>query len=424
MNGLALFSGAGGLELGLRLALGHSYRCVCYVEREAYAAATLVARMEDAALDQAPVWDDVTTFDGRPWRGSVGLVSGGFPCQDISQAGRKEGIQKGNRSGLWFEFARIISEVGPRLVFVENVSALALRGLDVVLGTLADLGFDAEWTTLSAAEMGAPHRRERLFILAHAPDGRRRELRQSPGQRRGQLNGSAQDLAYADHGPRSAQPRLEQGQRPGRVGGHGEAVADSPRISGGKRPGRERILEDDSGVADAERSERRAHAVGGGDPPEGLYEEREATGRTGERCKSLAHTEMRNGGGQFKARGERSGRAGSAGGGADLGDAVQPRSQGSGSPEQEGETVFGAPSLFPPGPGDFHEWGRVVADGSGDFLAPSIKPGLRLLADGVALVVDQSRADQLRLCGNGVVPLVAAAAFRILARRLGVEIHF
>jgi hypothetical protein len=140
---LSLFSGGGGLDLGIELAVPGS-RAVVYVEREAYAAAALVARMEEKALVPAPVWDDVTTFDGRAWRGVVDCVAGGFPCQDISNAGKREGIE-GERSGLWTHFARIIGEVGPQLVFVENVGALVVRGLDVVLGDLAALGFDAEW---------------------------------------------------------------------------------------------------------------------------------------------------------------------------------------------------------------------------------------------------------------------------------------
>jgi DNA (cytosine-5)-methyltransferase 1 len=164
VNGVALFAGIGGLELGLRLAIP-GYRTVCYVERDAYAAATLVARMEEKVMDPAPIWDDVSTFDGRPWRGRVDLISGGFPCQDISQAGRGEGIG-GARSGLWGQFARLVDEMGPELVFVENVAALASRGLDRVLGDLASLGFDAEWDCFSAAGVGAPHLRRRLFILA------------------------------------------------------------------------------------------------------------------------------------------------------------------------------------------------------------------------------------------------------------------
>lgn len=123
--------------------------------------------MADQSLDSAPVWDDVVTFDGLPWRGSVDLVVGGFPCQDLSVAGKRAGLD-GGRSGLWREYRRIVKEVHPRYVFVENVSALVSRGLDRVLSDLADLGFDAEWGVFSAAEVGAPHLRKRLFLLAHS----------------------------------------------------------------------------------------------------------------------------------------------------------------------------------------------------------------------------------------------------------------
>ena len=164
MNGLALFAGIGGLELGLKLAIP-GFLVICHVERDAYAAATLVARMEDAALEDAPIWDDIVTFDGKPWRGKVDVISGGFPCTDISVAGRGDGIE-GEHSGLWSEYARIIREVRPRLAFIENVPALTSRGLDRVLCDLAELGFDAEWDVFSAAGIGAPHLRRRIFILA------------------------------------------------------------------------------------------------------------------------------------------------------------------------------------------------------------------------------------------------------------------
>lgn len=113
---LALFAGAGGGILAGQL-LG--WRCVCAVELNAYAASVLVQRQNDRLLPPFPVWDDVRTFDGRPWRGIVDVVSGGFPCQDISAAGKGAGID-GQRSGLWTEFARIIGEVRPRYAFVEN----------------------------------------------------------------------------------------------------------------------------------------------------------------------------------------------------------------------------------------------------------------------------------------------------------------
>jgi len=165
LSAISLFAGGGGLDLGLERA--GIARTVCRVEHEAYACAVLAARAQDGSLDDAPIWSDVATFDGKPWRGVVDLVAGGFPCQDISSAGKGAGIIEGARSGLWREFARIIREVEPRYVFVENVSALIVRGLDVVLGDLAAMGFDAEWGVFRASDVGAPHRRERVFILAH-----------------------------------------------------------------------------------------------------------------------------------------------------------------------------------------------------------------------------------------------------------------
>jgi DNA (cytosine-5)-methyltransferase 1 len=169
MNELALFAGAGGGILGGHL-LG--WRTVCAVERDAYAASVLVARQNDGCLAPFPIWDDVRTFDGRPWRGVVDVVSGGFPCQDISSAGKGAGIE-GERSGLWSEMARIIGEVRPRFAFMENSPMLAVRGLGRVIGDLAEMGYDARWGCVSAADaifaLGDPatyHGRERIWIAA------------------------------------------------------------------------------------------------------------------------------------------------------------------------------------------------------------------------------------------------------------------
>ncbi|KAF3997516.1 DNA cytosine methyltransferase [Glaciimonas immobilis] len=161
---LALFAGAGGGILGGHL-LG--WRTVCAVEYNAYARSVLLARQNDGTLSPFPVWDDVRTFDGKPWRGRVDVVSGGFPCQDISAAGKGAGLE-GERSGLWSEFARIIREVQPRRVFVENSPMLTSRGLGKVLGDLAEMGFDAKWGVLGPGGFGAVHRRERIWILADA----------------------------------------------------------------------------------------------------------------------------------------------------------------------------------------------------------------------------------------------------------------
>lgn len=162
MRELALFAGAGGGILGGKL-LG--WRTVCAVEVNPYCRSVLLARQRDGMLDPFPIWDDVRTFDGTRWRGHVDVVSGGFPCQDISTAGKGAGID-GERSGLWGEMARIICEVRPRHAFVENSPALTSRGLHRVLGDLAEMGFDAEWGVLGADDCGAPHQRKRIWILA------------------------------------------------------------------------------------------------------------------------------------------------------------------------------------------------------------------------------------------------------------------
>ena len=166
---LALFAGAGGGILGGKL-LG--WRTVCAVEFDPYARDVLVARQNDESLEPFPIWDDVRTFDGRPWRGAVDVVSGGFPCQDISCAGKGAGME-GARSGLWREMARIVGEVRPRYVFVENSPVLTSRGLGVVLGDLAEMGFDARWGVVGADDAGAPHRRKRIWVLACHPHGDR-----------------------------------------------------------------------------------------------------------------------------------------------------------------------------------------------------------------------------------------------------------
>jgi DNA (cytosine-5)-methyltransferase 1 len=162
LNELALFAGAGGGILGGKL-LG--WRTVCAVEWEPYAACVLAARQNDKVLPPFPIWDDVQTFDGKPWRGIVDVISGGFPCQDISAAGKGAGIE-GERSGMWREMARIIREVEPRFVFVENSPMLTSRGLGVVLGDLASMGFNAAWGVLGAADVGANHQRDRIWIVA------------------------------------------------------------------------------------------------------------------------------------------------------------------------------------------------------------------------------------------------------------------
>jgi DNA (cytosine-5)-methyltransferase 1 len=187
MNELALFAGAGGGILGGHL-LG--WRTVCAVEWEAYPACVLAARQNDGLLPPFPIWDDVQTFDGKPWRGIVDVVSGGFPCQDISAAGKGGGIES-ERSGMWKQMARIIGEVRPQYAFVENSPMLTTRGLGTVLSDLAQMGFNAEWGVLSAEDVGANHLRERMWVVAkntntrceHGKQGNASKLASNTAQR-------------------------------------------------------------------------------------------------------------------------------------------------------------------------------------------------------------------------------------------------
>ena len=177
----SLFSGIGGIELGLERSSNEyaRFKTVWQVEIDDYARRVLEKHWPDVRR-----WDDVRTFPAEPvdeW--GCDLICGGFPCQDISYAGKGAGLS-GERSGLWYEFARVVSVVRPRYVLVENVAALLTRGLGDVLGTLASLGYDAEWSVVSACSLGAPHTRERLFIVAYPNDSQIRTHRRKMGRDR------------------------------------------------------------------------------------------------------------------------------------------------------------------------------------------------------------------------------------------------
>ena len=168
MNELHLFAGAGGGILGGML-LGHT--CVCAVEIEPYCREVLLQRQRDGILPRFPIWDDVRTFDGKPWRGIAEVVCGGFPCTDISAANHNgKGVDEGEHSGLWREMARIICEVRPAKVLVENSPMLTNRGLGSVMGDLAAMGYDARWGVLGACNAGLLHKRERIWIAANTAD--------------------------------------------------------------------------------------------------------------------------------------------------------------------------------------------------------------------------------------------------------------
>ena len=173
---LSLFSGYGGYSLGLRLA-GIRTRTICYVEKDPYAQQILQQRFGDEppTLDPAPIWDDIKTFDPRPWRGHVDIVTAGFPCQPHSKAGDRK-IAKGldDSRNLWPETLECIRLVGCEYLMLENVAEiLAGNGgrqayACTVLGDIAALGFsDIRWGIYSAADAGCPHLRRRFWVLAH-----------------------------------------------------------------------------------------------------------------------------------------------------------------------------------------------------------------------------------------------------------------
>ena len=178
MKEMHLFAGIGGGILG-GILLGHDP--VCAVEIDEYCLKVLKQRTLDGVFpNDLHLHGDIRTLDGSAWKGSVDVVCGGFPCQDLSIAWSGDGIH-GKRSGLFFELIRVVCEVEPEWVFLENVPALTGRGLDTVLGGLAQIGFDAAWTMLSGSACGANHTRNRIWILAHSNrTGFREQRRTSP----------------------------------------------------------------------------------------------------------------------------------------------------------------------------------------------------------------------------------------------------
>lgn len=339
-----LFAGVGMLGEGLRAGLGYlgiQNRTVCYVEREAYAAAVLAARIQEGSLDAAPIWSDVTTFNARRWAGAVDCVVAGFPCQDLSVAGLRAGLD-GARSGLFFEVLRIARDCGAEWLFLENVAGIATataaavdeaegaleeRAAARVVGELADFGWDAEWVTIPASDVGASHGRDRWFCLAKMADtqGRGGRIRQRP-------------------------------EHPG-TGGTMESRHDVGAHRGGH--GAEKVRRGEPAQSDCS-------LANAGQPGLSLTQQPDAK-RPWRRSKGGATAELCR-----------------------------------------------AP-LFAPGPAD-QAWAEIIR--RRPHLAPALESGFRGVADGVAHRMDDSRAQRLKCCGNGVVAAQAAAAFVELYRRL------
>ena len=360
---LSICAGGGGLDLGFELAFPGA-RAVAYVEREAFAAGHLVAAMRAGLVAPAPVWSDARTLDGRAWRGGVDCVIGGIPCQPHSVAGKRLG--RDDERDLWGAFRRIIVQSGAWGCVVENVPGmLSSGGAERVWRDLHRLGFAVEAGLFSAEEVGASHGRERLFVLG-IHRGRMAAADRAGFEKRRRPVAIRPQHAAAECGERAmgdaARKRWREGWpepsvRRGRdaAAGHGGAMANADVAEFRREPsaGEFALLQPHDGPGGVDLGD----ALGGG-------------------CDGWTHDPL----------GPALGRGADQGAGADI----------------------GARPIFPPGPGDVAGWRRVIA------AAPEFEPAVCRVADGLAAGLDEARVDQLRLLGNGVVPLAAGYALRAL----------
>ena len=264
MNGMDLFAGSGIGSLALKNIIP-DYKTVCYVEWEAYCQAILISRIKDGLLDDAPIWDDVRTFDGKQWRGKVDIVYGGFPCQPFSVAGKNKGAE--DERNMWPDTLRIISEVRPRFALLENVPNLLIHEyIRQIFGDLAKIGYDCEWDIISAASVGAPHKRNRIWCLAWDSSIRKWDKGQVGKISKGQEANSARGghlLANSVSSRESQSQGIEPDKRR-RVSNSRETMADtsSKGLSGPTQPGLQSIQEQKSSFSWSE--SRRGNSTKGG----------------------------------------------------------------------------------------------------------------------------------------------------------------
>ena len=420
------------MDLGVSIAEPEA-KTVCFVEWEYNAAAAIVAGMRAGYLHPAPVWDNVLTFDGTHWRGIVDTIIAGYPCQPFSAAGKRDG--ENDERHLWPDIARIIQEVRPRLVFLENVAGHVSLGLDTVLRDLRRMGYKVAAGIFSAAETGATHKRERVFILAYC-ESFSRELHAGQG-REGKgaaiIGGGGAGLAHGsgrqrapDGGPGNAGP--EGGREPSRrregLADPGDGQLSQPRRRSERRDGAgstspKRGLGDASGEPDGVRNR----------PGSVECEGHETTGtrptKAGQESRNAISSMVDPGGAGLEGREQ------------------HPSHRNSDGPGAHGPTAQpGRPWLptAPPRPNEYDGWSEVmrvapdlapavsirdvkrICDRAAQMVAEGImeeaeaEPVVRRMVDGMA-----QRSRSLKLYGNGVHPLAAAYAFRTLGYALGLR---
>jgi DNA (cytosine-5)-methyltransferase 1 len=442
--GLGLCAGAHGLELGIELALP-GYRTVCVVERETACSGRLAARVQEGSVSEFAQWDDITTFDGKPWRGVIHIISAGFPCQPFSVAGKRKGT--GDVRWIWPDIARIIGEVDPEAVFLENVPGLlnepgcdfdrwdmeasatdSTGGMATVLRDLDGLGFHVEWESIRASDVGAAHGRKRVFILGVAHSGCSGggwpakssifDRGRSPDHDWGAGGALEHSRCFeserdpqagweAESGTQLRSGALEDSTLAGqsgferkneRSGGRGIREAGNPLADPRDRQLQEPWRGSEAGAGARPAGAHVAEPAGAGSPvgrnPEDIRQ-RETTKRTGS---ELGNPE--------------------SGGWGERRQSPQCLGQSDGADEIM-EAIRTLP-LFAPGPGE-NVWARLLV--RFPWLRPAysqaeIESDFRDLANGLAAMVAHERTGALRTLGNGVVPLQAALSFTRLARRM------
>ena len=429
---MSLCSGVGGIELGFKLAVPNA-RAICYIENEAFACGILKARMQDKTLDQAPIWTDLRTFNGRNWRGKVDCLTGGYPCQPFSVAGKK--LAEKDPRHLWPEIKRLISEIEPPICFFENVGGHLRLGFEQVANDLSELGYKVKAGLFTAQEVGAPHKRERLFILAYRDSIRssiqsngnfgklekeirgEEKTRNQPTQATSHCSSRIGELANCcDIGcnsgsnniterylqtdlDRKSKKNQQEWQR--RVNGtcqNCEDVADSEKfICKRAMPKR-----DQDGQSESKAGSRNSELANATSDGTRKYESRIWQGIK-KHCNKLANSEClgwrrRSDGMErrqsSKVEAERSLRSCCK----IMGN---PNNKGLERWECEERECSNQLPSWPPSPTSYDGWERIPNN---------LKPAIHKLADGMA-----NRVDEIRASGNGVVPLVAAYAWRVLS---------
>ncbi len=397
---LSLCAGVGGLDLGLRVAQPNA-RTVCFVEIEAYAAAILATRMEQDALDQAPIWTDLRTFDGNPWRGLVDCITAGYPCQPFSVAGKQLGDKDPRH--LWPDVFRVVREIDPPLCFFENVPGHLRLGFQQVHDDLRSLGYRVKAGLFTAEEVGASHKRERLFILAYRESvfGKcsvpERDRQGRSAQAAGSFGG---DMGNAEHDGSS--PTTFTGGDGTDVGARGSAGGtdtsqQSARADNVANPAcAENIIGESRDMATAPASRTSFYtALGNGSSNVANAQSARNRRETGE----FPQTQQGQDGSLLRLS------VGTSQGLADRHHAGCKEQCGAEpiQAQHEAAECRGLPAfpLFAPGPtGDWSD------------VPESLEPAICRMADGLAY-----RVDRIRACGNGVVPLAAAYAWRTLISR-------